>query len=251
MKPLKIVIVEDEQKIRRSIANVIRIHYPNATVVGEAENATSGIQVIKESNPDVVLLDIQMPGNSGFDMLKELVPLTFKVIFITAFNEFAVRAFKFSAVDYLLKPVVPDELVEALQKALQQINAERSNEKLDVLMGNLNGLAKENKKIILNSHDKMQVVSVADIIKCKADGNYTIFYLQNKSSITVSKPIKVYEELLAPLGFFRCHNSYLVNLSFVDRLEKRDGGILILKDGSKLDVSSRKNAELMSAISRL
>lgn len=251
MQPLKIVIVEDEQKIRKTIVNLINIHYTNAIVVGEAENAASGIEVIKAHNPDVVLLDIKMPGDSGFDMLKELTPLTFKVIFITAFNQFAVEAFKFSAVDYLLKPVVPDELVAALERARQQINTENSSIKLDVLMNNLNSLTKESKRIVLNSHDKMQIVSIVDIIKCEADGNYTTFFISNKNRITVSKPIKEWEEVLTPYGFFRCHNSYIVNLSCIDRLEKRDGGILVLKDGSELSVAARKNSELMAVLNRI
>jgi two-component system, LytTR family, response regulator len=251
MNPVRIVIVEDEQKIRKSLINVLKLHYPNGIIVGEAEDAITGIEAIKNNNPDVVLLDIKMPGDTGFDMLRQLMPFTFKVIFITAFNEFAVQAFKFSAIDYLLKPVVPQELIDALQRVEYQFNAENSNSKLDALISNMSGLTREAKKIVLNSHDKMQVVGLNEIVRCEADGNYTHFFLQNKRTIIVSRPLKEYDDMLSPLGFFRCHHSHLVNLAHVDRLEKRDGGILILKDGSEVSVSARKNSELIAALNRI
>ena len=248
---MRIVIVEDEKRVRNSLVNVLKLHYPKATIVGEAEDIITGIEVIKKQNPNIVLLDIKMPGGTGFDLLKQLKPLSFDVIFITAFNQYALQAFKFSAIDYLLKPVIPEELVNALERIEQKLSAENSNLKLDVFMNNLNGLTRETKRIILNSHEKMQVVSLSEVVRCEADRNYTLFILTNKKNILVSKPIKEYDEMLSSFGFFRSHHSHLVNLSFVDRLEKRDGGILIMKDGSEALVSSRKQAELISALNNI
>ncbi|HXU26720.1 MAG TPA: response regulator, partial [Bacteroidia bacterium] len=131
---MRIVIVEDEKRVRSSLINVLKLHYPKATVVGEADDVVTGIEIIKKQKPDVVLLDIKMPGGTGFDLLKQLKPLPFNVIFITAFNQYAVQAFKFSAIDYLLKPVIPQELVDALQRVEQKLNIENSNLKLDVFM---------------------------------------------------------------------------------------------------------------------
>lgn len=248
---MKIVIVDDEKRIRNALTGILKLHCPNITMVAEAEDVDSAIKVINEHAPDVVLLDIKMPGGTGFDLLKKMMPIQFKVIFITAFDKHALQAFKFSAVDYLLKPVMPEELIAALKRTEEQLSAENNNSKLKTFMSNLSGLTKETKKIILNSQDKMHIISVPDVIRCEADGNYTSFVLANKRTITVSKPLKEYDEMLTPLGFFRSHHSHLVNLSFVDLLDKRDGGLLIMKDGSEVPVSVRKQSELVAALNRI
>ncbi|MFZ2205557.1 MAG: LytTR family DNA-binding domain-containing protein [Minisyncoccia bacterium] len=251
MKPLRIIIVDDEKKIRSSLKNVLELHYPSSVVIAEAEDINSAIEAINTYKPDVVLLDIKMPGGTGFDLLKQLMPFTFKFIFITAFDKYAVQAFKFSAIDYLLKPVIPEELVCALKRAELQVSYENANIKFNTFVSNLNSLTRETKKIVLNSHDKMQVVSLNEIVRCEADRNYTLFILINKKSILVSGSLKEYDEMLSPFGFFRSHHSYLVNLTLIDRLEKRDGGILIMKDNSKIPVSARKHSELVSALNRI
>ncbi|OFX33147.1 MAG: hypothetical protein A2X08_11330 [Bacteroidetes bacterium GWA2_32_17] len=248
MNPIRIIIVDDEKRIRTSLINILQLHFPDAKVIAEAEDIQSAIEVIKTQIPDVVLLDIKMPDGTGFDLLMQLAPLTFKVIFITAFNQFAVQAFKFSALDYLLKPVIPEELVNALQKAQKQINNENINAKLNVFMSNMNGLTRETKKIVLNTQESMHVINITDIVRCEADRNYTLFILANKKNILVSGSLKEYDEMLSPYGFFRSHHSHLVNISFIDRLEKRDGARLIMKDGSVVLVSTRKKDELVFAL---
>ncbi|HXD93588.1 MAG TPA: LytTR family DNA-binding domain-containing protein [Bacteroidia bacterium] len=248
MNPLKIIIVDDEKRIRNSLVNVLKLHYPNVNVVAEAEDVTLAITAVKKHNPDVVLLDIKMPDGTGFDMIKQLMPLTFKIIFITAFDQYAIQAFKFSAIDYLLKPVIPEDLVNALQRVVQQLDIENSNTKLDVFMSNMSDLTRDKKKIVLNSHDKMHIISLNEVIRCEADRNYTQFFLFNKKSVLVSRPLKDYDDMLSEYGFFRCHHSHLINLEFVDRLEKKEGGILIMKDGSEVLVASRKYTELIAAL---
>ncbi|MBC7863887.1 MAG: response regulator transcription factor [Bacteroidia bacterium] len=251
MQATKIIIVDDEKRIRSSLASVLKLHCPQVTVIAEAENVSTAIAAIKTNQPDIVLLDIKMPDGTGFDLLKQLMPFNFKVIFITAFDQYAIQAFKFSAMDYLLKPVIPAELVVALQRAQQQISAENQDAKLNTFISNMNLMNREPKRIVLNSHDKMNVVSINEVVRCEADRNYTVFSLINKKTILVSRPLKEFDDMLSPFGFFRCHHSHLVNLSFIDRLEKRDGGILIMKDGSEVLVSARKNAELVAALSRI
>ncbi len=251
MNPIKIIIVDDEKRIRTSLVNILQLHFPEAKVIAEAENIQTALEAIKTHAPDVVLLDIKMPDGTGFDLLKLLTPLTFKVIFITAFDQFAVQAFKFSALDYLLKPVIPEELASALQRAQEQINTENINAKLNVFMSNMNGLTRETKKIVLNTHETMHVINIIDIVRCEADRNYTLFILANKKNILVSGSLKEYDEMLSPYGFFRSHHSHLINISFIDRLEKKDGGRLIMKDGSVALVSSRKKDELVEALNRI
>lgn len=247
---MKIIIVDDEKRIRNTLANILKLHSPTSEVVAEAEDIASAENAIHEHKPDVVLLDIKMPGGTGFDLLKKLMPLNFKVIFITAHDEFAIQAFKFSAIDYLLKPVVPAELMEALHRLELQLNQDSTNAKLEMLFSNMS-ITGNNKKITLNSQDKTHFVSPNDIIRCEADRNYTVFELVDKRKLIVSKSLKEFEESLKPYGFFRSHHSYLVNLSFIDHIDKKDGGILIMKDGSVTPVSERKYADLVAAMSRL
>lgn len=251
MRPLRTLIVDDEKRIRTSLSSVIKLHYPNAVIVAEAENVQSAIIAIETHNPDVVLLDIKMPGGSGFDLLKKISPVNFKIIFITAFDQYAIQAFKFSALDYLLKPVIPQELVSALQRAEQHIDEEDLGARFNVLMENIGGIKNEGKRIILNSHETIHILNLNEIIKCEADRNYTLFYVKDKKIILVSRSLKEYDDMLSPFGFFRCHHSHLVNLAFVERLDKHDGGILIMKDQSEVPVASRKYADLLSALNSI
>ena len=251
METIKILIVDDEKRIRSSLKNVLKLHCPNTLVIAEADDISSALEAIKTHNPHIVLLDIKMPGGTGFDLLKQLMPFNYKVIFITAFDQYAIQAFKFSAIDYLLKPIIPDELVNALKRAEQQVNNENTSIKFNTFLNNINGLTKDAKKIVLNSHDKMQIIGLNEIVRCEADRNYTLFILFNKKSILVSGSLKEYDDMLNPFGFFRSHHSHLVNLSFVDRLEKRNGGIFIMKDNSEAPVSSRKYSELITALNNI
>lgn len=248
MDKLKIIIVDDEKRIRTSLIHVLKLHYPEAEVVAEAENITEAKKEIDQHRPDVVLLDIKMPEGTGFDLLKTLMPVKFKVIFITAFDNYAIEAFKYSAIDYLLKPVIPDDLVNALDKAKEKLNEEKENEKLKVLLGNLK---EEQKKIVLNTHERTYVLEINQIIRCEADRNYTRFYTNDQKFILVSGGLKDYERTLDSTQFFRPHHSHLVNISFIKSLEKRDGGILIMKDGSEVPVSTRKYSELNGVLKNI
>lgn len=250
LQPIRVILVDDEKRIRVSLLNILKLHYPQAQVVAEADSVASAREVLSTQQADLVLLDIKLPDGSGFDVLQAFLPLRFRVIFITAFDQFAVQAFKFSAIDYLMKPVIPAELVSALDRVQEQLSAESLDLKLQTLMQNMSQ-ANAPKKIVLNTHETVHVVSVADIVRCEADRNYTRFILAGAKPVFVSGSLIEYEEMLQAHGFFRSHHSHLINLAHVDRYEKKDGGRLIMKDGSEALVSVRRRDELMSALGRI
>jgi len=196
------------------------------------------------------MLDIKMPGGSGFDLISKLNPINFKIIFITAFDKYAVQAFKFSALDYLLKPVNPDELVNALQKARQQIQTEELTLRLDTFLGNIAGQNREPKKIVLNTQNTVHVLNLTDIIRCEADRNYTKFILSSGKSILVTGSLKEYDDILSVSGFFRSHHSHLINLSYIDRLEKQNDH-LIMKDSSVVPLAVRKKDALLQLLQKI
>lgn len=248
MEKIKVIIADDEKRIRTSLIHVLKLHYPDAMVVAEAENIIEAAQAIATHAPDVVLLDIKMPGGTGMELLKQLMPVKFKVIFITAFNNYAIEAIKYSALDYLLKPVIPNELVKALDKVKEKLNEERENIKLKAL---LNNLTNDDKKIVLNTHERSYVIEVSKIIRCEADRNYTRFFVTDKKTILVSGSLKEYESVLNSTKFFRPHHSHLINTAYISSFEKKDGGVLIMKDGSEVPVSIRKHSELTEVLKKI
>jgi two-component system LytT family response regulator len=248
---MRVVIVDDQKKVCATIKSLIKIHYPAAQVIAEAYNAEEAIKVITQEKPDVVLLDIKMPKESGFDLLKKLKPVDFKLIFITAYEEYAVRAFKFAALDYLMKPIDPSELIDALHKAKQQIQLEDLNAKVEHFISNMGDLDREPKKIVIRSKESLQILNVGDIVRCESDDRYTTFFLSNRKSVMASETLKTYDEMLRYSGFFRAHNSHLVNLSHVRSYEKRNGGSLIMSDESVVPVSVRKKDALLKMLEKV
>jgi two-component system LytT family response regulator len=196
-----------------------------------------------------VLLDIKMDDGTGFDLLKQIEPVDFKVIFVTAYDQYAIHAIKFSALDYLLKPVDPDDLIQAVEKA-EKLLVQELNQQLGVLADNMQTQDRLKKKIILKTFDNIHLVKVSDIVYCESDDNYTRFHLENKS-ILVSTTLKEYEEMLGEYGFFRAHRSYLVNLGHIETFEKADGGAIILTNDKKVPVSSRKKEQLLDLLERI
>jgi two-component system LytT family response regulator len=186
-----------------------------------------------------------MPDGTGFDLLAQFETLKFKIIFITAYEEYAIKAFKFSALDYLLKPVNPQELIESIEKARRIIDFETLELKYKAFLANYNSQAKTDKKLVLKTAESIHVIEVKDIVRLEADGSYTNIYVNDNRKIMVSKNLKEYEELLAEYNFFRAHHSHLVNLSYMQSFEKRDGGTIIMKDKSAIPVASRRKDDLM------
>lgn len=248
---IRAIIVDDEKRARETIKSLLQLYCKNVTVVAEADNIELAETAVGKYFPDLVFLDIDMPGGSGFDLLKKYKTLPFKVVFITAHNDFAIRAFKFSALDYILKPINPDELISAVEKAETSIDKENLNQKLQIFISNMENITMEVKKIVLKTSDSIHVINVNDIIRCEADRNYSSFFLTNKKTILVSTTLKDYDELLSSYRFFRAHQSHLINLNHIERYEKKDGGCLIMKDGSIVPVSVRKKEELLSLLQNI
>jgi len=245
---LRTLIIDDEKNNRRKIRELLEKHFPNVQLVGEAEGVKTGLESIVNHSPDLVLLDIRLMDGDAFDLLNQIGQVNFKIIFITAFEEYALKAIKFSALDYLLKPVLLDELKAAIAKAENQIMNEL-NLKLLELSNNLN--ASQNKRIVLKTAEKLHFVPVQDIMRCEADKNYTSFFLTDNKKIVVSGSIKDYEDMLCEQGFYRLHKSHIVNLTYIKSYEKAYGGTVILTDGSHVPVAVRKKNQLIELFSKL
>jgi two-component system LytT family response regulator len=248
---IKAIIVDDEKRARETIGSLLKLYCKTVTVVAEAENIDLAEKAIETHSPDLVFLDIDMPGGNGFELLKKYKTLPFKLIFITAYNDFAVKAFRFSALDYILKPVNPDDLVAAVNKAETLIDKENLNQKLQIFISNMENMSLDVKKIVLKTSDSIHIVNVNDIIRCEADRNYSSFFLAGGKTILVSTTLKDYDELLSSFRFLRVHQSHLVNLNHIERYEKKDGGCIIMKDGSVVPVSVRKKEELLSLLQNI
>jgi two-component system, LytTR family, response regulator len=248
---IKAIIVDDEPRARETIRNIVQLYAQNVEIVDEAANISAARKAIEKHRPHLVFLDINMPGGDGFELLKVREQFDFKVIFITAFEEYAVKAFRFSALDFIVKPVDPDDLIQAIEKVEKEISKNDLNLRIEALLSNMENIKKEVRKIVLKTSESIHLINVPDIIRLEADGNYTVFYLTGPRRIIVSHTLKDYDELLAPYGFFRPHQSFLINLKCIERFEKKDGGYLVMNDASKVPVSVRKKDTLLSLLERI
>lgn len=226
---------------------LLNTHAPEIEILGEAESVKSGLEAIEQHNPELILLDVEMEDGTGFDLLSQCPKPKFKVIFITAHDDYALRAIKFSALDYLLKPVDSTELKNALEKAKQQVSEERNALSISTLVHNQNE-KQENQKLVLSDSEKIYLVSKHEIIRCQSEGNYTKFFLTNNRELLISKTMKEYIKLLEGKQFFRTHQSHLINLEHFSHYEKADGGTVYMKDGSFLPVAVRRKDLLMEAL---
>jgi len=236
------IIIDDEQESRNTIFNILNNYCDQVTVVAQAENVREGLAAIEDYKPDVVFLDIQMPDGSGFDLLENLPEINFQVIFITAFDQYALKAIKFSALDYILKPVDPHLLIEAVNKIKpSETNHDFITHQISTLLRNKNNF----ERITLPTLEGLKFINIKDIIRCEADNNYTQFFLNSGEKILVTKTLKEYDETLSELDFIRVHQSHLVNVKFVDRYIKGDGGTIVMVDGSEVEVSRRRKEEFL------
>lgn len=242
---IRTIVIDDEVKARETILSMLSAYCPEVEVIATAGSVKEGVETLKKTKPDLLLLDIKMADGTGFDLLKKLDDLDFRLVFITAFEEFAIRAIKFSAIDYILKPFDPDELVDAVQKANSLIQKENMSLRLDALYENMDMISTGQKKIVLKNTDSVHIVKLSEIIRCESEKNYTHFFTTESEKITVAKTLKEFNELLADFKFFRVHQSHLINLDHVKRYDKHNGGALIMDDDSEVPVSFRKKDELM------
>lgn len=247
---LRTLIIDDEYHIRDTLINMLEMNCPEVSLVGQASGVASGIEAIKDLQPELVLLDIQMKDGTGFDLLYGLSSIDFKVIFVTAYDQYAIQAFRFSAVDYLLKPVNPEQLKEAVTRAGNLIH-DHFSKQMKVLEENLKSSGSRNKKIILRTTGSIHLLEISQIICCESDNTYTTFHTVEGEEIIVSKTLKEYEEMLTECGFFRVHKSYLINLSHIKRFDRQDGGYIVLTNDLKIPVASRKREEMMGLLEKM
>jgi two-component system LytT family response regulator len=247
---LRTIIIDDEDHQRLTIEKMISRYCPNVKLVAQAGGVESGQDAIKKYKPDLVLLDIKMDDGTGFDLLDKLHPIDFKVIFITAYDQYAIKAFRLNAIDYLLKPLDPDELVQAVEKA-EHIIQKDFNTQLENLKEHLTAEDKPNKKIIIKTYDNIHLVPISEILYCESDVNYVSVHLISKQKIMVSASLKDYEDMLAGDGFFRVHKTYLINLKYIRRFEKAEGGSVVLDGEIKIPVASRKREHLLEMFERI
>lgn len=241
----KAIIVDDSEQAREYIKGILNSVVGEVKIVGEAGGVVEAAKLIRNAKPDLVFLDIQLSDGNGFDLLEVLGKVDFAIIFTTASDAHAIKAFKYSAVDYLLKPIEAD----ALKVAVTRANAFRPiKDSLDVLIDRGKRHNKLHDKLALHTQEKIAVVDIKNIVRCEADINYTCFFFNDKSKMMVTKTLKDFEELLEEKGFIRVHQSHLVNITFIKEFIKRDGGYLLLSDGSNVPVSMRKRNQVMDLL---
>lgn len=244
------VIIEDEQNARETLRMLIERYCEDVEVVGEGHDVKSGLECIVSNNPDLVFLDIEMPDGDGFDLLRQLKEFNFNIIFTTAYSEFAVRAFKYNTIDYLLKPIMQKELIEAVKKAKGELKSRDLTEKFHNLLSYMNN-GKNNKRIVLSSSDRYDVVSITEIIMCKSNRNYTSFYLEDGQVIKVAKTMKEFSKTLIENDFIKTHRGCLINLDHIKSFGRTNSNTIRLTRNLEAPVSTRNKEKLLEIIHRL
>jgi two-component system, LytTR family, response regulator len=238
---VKTILVDDEIRGLNSLKKMLEHNCPQVDIVAECQDAVSAIEKIKLLEPQLIFLDISMPGKNGFDLLNELGDIDFEIIFVTAHNDYTLQAFRYSAIDYLMKPVDEDLLIDAVKRAVKRIGGSKKGSNIDTLLYNLKKVRDPREmKLCITDFKGFQVVRIADIIYCEAESSYTIFHLVNGQQVTASRTIVEYELLLQDCGFCRIHKSFLVNLAHVKEYQKGEGGTVIMTNKSEVEVSRRK-----------
>ena len=245
------IIVEDEIRSRDTLRGLLCRYCKNVEIIAEADSYHSGLAAIREQQPDVVFLDIQMPDGSGFKLLEELDEIKFEIIFTTAFDQFAIKAIKYSALDYLLKPIDPEELVSALKKVENKIRKSEVNENIRVLLDNIKSRDADPHKIVLSTFEKIHIIETDNILRCESDNYYTNFFLTDGKQILVSKTLKENEAMLGGHNFIRPHKSHLVNVKYIKGFLRNDGGYIEMTDGSHIPVSRRKKEKIIEIITNI
>ncbi|MCF2873122.1 MULTISPECIES: LytR/AlgR family response regulator transcription factor [unclassified Tenacibaculum] len=249
MEKLTAIIVDDMPSALELLQNDINSQHSEIEIIGTAKSVVEASKLLRKQQPDILFLDIMLGDGTGFDVLEIHPDLSSKIIFVTASDEYAIKAFKFAAIDYVLKPYSNEDLSNAISKAKNQITPDK--EQLTVLQQSIKQPNLHPKKISLNTSDKIVVVNLMDIVRCKADNNYTEFFMNDGQKILVGKTLKYYADMLKDLGFLRVHQSHLVNLQYIKEFIKSDGGYLVLKNKTTVPVSVRKKNEVIAVLERI
>lgn len=245
---IKTVLVEDEKKSLLALQSLLERYCPDVIIVGTAANVSQGLKIIPEVEPDLIFMDIAMPDGDAFDLLNELEEINFEVVFITAYNDFALKAFDFSALHYLLKPVNHTDLIEAIHR-FQRMRADLMiTERIQILNQSLqNNFV----KISLPTTDGLIILEIDNIIRIEASSNYCQFFLKDQTSVVVSKPLSHFENILSELSFYRIHNTHMVNLRYVSRYQKGRGGLVTMNDGSQIGVAASRKKEFLDHLNQV
>ncbi len=243
------IIIDDEKNALDVVAFQLKNYCPEVKVLKLCHGGEEGIKAITELHPDLVFLDIEMPKVNGFDVLDSTKHLKYKVIFTTAYDQFAIKAFKYSALDYLLKPIDIEELKTAVNKIKKSQEGDFRN-KLDLLLTQLNFPASVPKKIALPSGEGYEMIPYSNIVRCESDSNYTIIFLSDKRKITLSKTLKEVEGILNYVSFFRIHHSHLINADHISKFYKTDGGYVLMSDGTQINISRNKKEAFLEFINQ-
>ena len=248
---IKAVIVDDELGARESLSKIIEKNCKNIEVVAKANSMLSAYELIANHQPDLVFLDIEMPNGNAFDLLEKFKEINFNIIFVTAFYHYAIKAIKFSAIDYILKPVDPEELIGAVHRFETQLGNKNSlDKKFKMLLSNVRPDNKL-KKVGIPDGDGLIFINLTDIIRCESDGNYTYFIMTTGKKIVVSRTMGEYEQMFSDDNFFRIHRSHLINLEHVKKYIKGEGGYVIMSDNSQVEVSRRNKIDFLEKLSHL
>lgn len=242
---IKTIIVDDEPAARETIALVIENQFKSLKIEAQTGSVKESVEAINRIKPEILFLDVDLPDGTGFDILKAVDYKEIKVIFTTAYQEYAIQAIKFSAFDYILKPAKPGEIVSVINRVIAETIEPDNQKKIEAV---LSGFQKGGvpQKIVLKTLERIYVVNLDEIIRCESENNYTVFFLTDGNKIMVSKSLKTYEEMLGSAGFKRVHQSHLINPSFIRHFEKQEGGYLVMSDNSKVPVSAQQKQNLLN-----
>lgn len=241
---IQCAIIDDEKTARENISLLLHEFCSEIEIIGEADSIESGLELIQNENPQLVFLDIQLGSRTVFELLKQLKTIDFSIIFITAYDHFAIKAIQFSAIEYLLKPIEIHQLTKAVEKARKQILSNKNDSRISNLLQNLNSSSKSGHKIAVATSEGYELIYVSQIMYCIADGSYTHFHFTDRDHIIVSKNLKYYQNLLTGYRFRRCHSSCLINLTYIQTIGKSDGGFIKMEDGKILPISKQSRTEL-------
>lgn len=249
------VLIDDDKHLRKGLKALLERYTNDINIVGEAESVKTGFSTIVNLQPQILFLDIHLSDGTGFDILEQLSNSNYKnnfhIVFITAHEQYAVKAFKFSALDFLLKPVDPEELQKTILKIKNAVGKTNSFEHIDLLLENIRKKVDNFKRIALSTSDGIHLFEVSDIIRCEAKVNYTEFFIKNHKPVLISRTLKEYEEILTEHGFERVHQSHLINLSYLKSYIKSDGGYVIMADNTNIPVAQSKKEKLQELIKSL
>lgn len=246
------IIIDDELHCTDSLNRLINnCHADSVHVTAICNSYEEGVAAIRKIRPEVVFLDIQLDHRTGIDLLKEFNPIDFNIIFVTAYEQYAVQAFQLSAIDYLVKPVDPDSVQRAIVRVQEKISGNDMSAKFDTLLHNIKNIKGRSKRLCIPVVSGLELIEVDDIIRLEGRINYTFIYLKNKEKLLVSRTLKEFETILANYEFFRVHNSHLVNLNYIKNYKKRNGGTVHMQDGSEVEVSARRKADFLMELTKL